>query len=97
MAVRSEEMAAEANVTPIKEEPEQLSMFEKQPVHEHRASLAAAGYIEIGDEFKVGARVQISAEGWVKRVSFIKDKDKGILTRQHVIVIEADSTQITEA
>jgi hypothetical protein len=86
---------AKGNVAPIKESepgPEQLGLFEGTPVNEYKASLTAAGYLDMDTELKVGSRVSIVSEGYVSKVIF--HKHKGITTRQHVIVVDGEETTI---
>jgi len=95
---KEREMAAEAKVTPIKEDedaPVQLAIFEGNPVHAYKASLTAAGWMNMDAELKVGSHVSIEAEGVVSKVIF--HKKNGVTTRQHVIVVDAEATTIKPA
>jgi hypothetical protein len=47
--------------------------------------------------FEPDVRVKGTFEGYVKSVKFAKKKNKATGRREHVIVIEADSTTITKA
>jgi hypothetical protein len=88
-------MAKAAEVVPIdgqEEKAEQLAMFEVTAVNEYKASLTAAGWLDLDDQLKVGPRVAIQGEGWVTKVVF--HKHKGIVTRQHIIAADVETVEI---
>jgi len=97
MAERGKQMAAEVRELHQEAEQLELSLFEGMSVTEYRGSLAAAGFIKLDEELAPGTRVKITTEGYVSKVTFVKKKDKESGRRQHVIVVEADSTKITKA
>lgn len=88
-------MAAELKSVEDNEKREQLALFEGTPVHEFRASLAAAGYLEVDDTFGVGDRVTVAAEGYVSKVVF--HQRKGVTVRQHIIVVDAETAELKTA
>jgi len=97
MAERGKQMAATVRELHSDDEPEQLAIFEDMPITEYRGSLAAGGFIKLDQELAPGTRVTITSEGYVSKVTFVKRKGKDSGRRQHVIVVEADSTKITKA
>jgi hypothetical protein len=93
MAERGKQMAAEVRELHQEEEPEQLELFEGLAITQYRGSLAAGGFIKLDEAFKPDARVTITCEAHVSKVTMVTKKGR----RQHVFVIDADTVKITKA
>jgi hypothetical protein len=94
MAERSKTMGEVARMKPKEDAPaEQLGLFDGEPVHAFKASLAAAGYITIDDKLKKNQRVKITAEGYVRKVANFDEKN-GVSVLQFVVVVDPAMTTI---